>query len=294
MKSFISTIGFFDGVHRGHQFLLDCLIKEASLGGLASAVLTFEEHPDFVLRGIRTPLLTTFTERRQRLLDKGVGQVLPFRFADIHDLTAEQFLRLIHDRYHVQVLLMGYDHRFGSDKLGSFDQYQRVAERVGVELILLPQAPNITVSSTRIREALLKGDVETANDLLGYPYTLTGTVVHGNAIGRTIGFPTANLSLPADKLIPASGVYAVLPSYIGSSSLNRTSYIKEGFSLLNIGTNPTVGSCPLSVELHIPDFDGDLYDQTLSVSLVRRIRPEQTFPSLDALRTQIHHDLHSL
>ena len=281
----ISTIGFFDGVHRGHQFLLDCLIKEASLRGLSPVVLTFEEHPDLVLRGIHTPLLTTFSERRQRLLDKGVGQVLPFRFADIHDLTAEQFLRLIHDRYHVQVLLMGYDHRFGSDKLDSFDQYREIAQRVGVELVLLPQAPDVTVSSTRIREALLKGDVETANELLGYEYTLTGTVVHGNAIGRTIGFPTANLSLPADKLIPASGVYAV------KSSISN---LPSSISLLNIGHNPTIGSLPLSVELHIPDFDGDLYDQTLSVSLVRRIRPEQTFPSLDALRTQILLDLHSL
>ena len=290
--SCVATIGFFDGVHRGHQFLLDCLLKEASPRGLSSAVLTFEEHPDLVLRGIRTPLLTTFDERRQRLLDKGVGQVLPFRFADIHTLKAEQFLRLIHDHYQVQVLLMGYDHRFGSDNLGSFDQYQRVAQKVGVELVLIPQAPDITVSSTRIREALLQGDVETANDLLGYDYTLTGTVVHGNAIGRTIGFPTANLSLPADKLIPASGVYAVTAQITNQKS--SIFNFQFSISLLNIGKNPTLGPNPLSVELHIPDFDGDLYDQTLSVSLLRRIRPEQTFPSLDALRTQILHDLHSL
>lgn len=278
--SYVATIGFFDGVHTGHRYLISRLREEAARRGLDSAILTFEQHPETILCGTPKPLLTTFEERTALLKAEGVTEIFCFNFSVIQMMTAEEFMRILVGNCGVSVLLMGYDHHFGSDHLASFADYQAAAARVGLTILPIEQAPEGDVSSSKIRRALQRGAIESANIMLGYPYTLTGTVVHGRGLGRTIGFPTANIALPADKILPANGVYAVEADGLPA--------------LLNIGTNPTVGDNAITLEVHIPDFVGDLYDQQLSIRLLRFIREEKRFDSLDALKDQIRQDLQSL
>lgn len=275
-----ATIGFFDGVHAGHRFVLERLQQVAAENGLESAAVVFEEHPQQVLRGIRVPLLTTLAERVKLLKDSGVDQVLPFRFEEIRSLTAEAFMRLLHDKYDVCILVMGYDHRFGSDQMMHFSDYEKCGARVGIKLVLLPQNPYSDASSTAIRKALSSGNIENANELLGYPYTLVGKVVPGKQIGRTIGFPTANLSVPEEKLIPSTGVYACK--------------VDERDALLNIGNNPTTQGTEQTIELHLIDFEGDLYGKCMTVKLLKYLRSEQRFDNMEALRQQILQDVKTL
>ena len=277
---FAATIGFFDGVHTGHRFVLDCLQKVAKENGLGSAVVVFEEHPQYVLRGSHVPLLTTFNERVELLKKSGIEKILPFRFEEIYKLTAEEFMRLLHEKYDVNTLLMGYDHHFGSDKMTLFRDYETCANRVGIHLIRLPQNPSSNASSTAIRNALMSGDVEKANALLGYPYTLEGIVVAGRQIGRMIGFPTANLEVSKDKLIPATGVYVCEAD--GKKAV------------MNIGNNPTVDGTKVTIELHLVGFNGDLYGKNLTVKLLHYLRPERKFDNMEALRQQIEQDVAAL
>ena len=247
----------------GHQYLLAALRRVASERGLKSAVLTLDVHPQAVLAGVAQQLLTTVDERTELLKQNGIDEVFLFRFDVIRQLTALEFMRLIHERCAVDTLLMGYDHRFGSD--------------LGVELVAVSETPDIEVSSSKIRTALLAGDIEQANAMLGYPYSLTGTVVRGNGIGHTIGFPTANIEPDACKLVPKVGVYAA-----------------EG-ALVNIGTNPTVGNERVTIEAYLPDYKGrDFYGQTLTLRFTKRIRDEKKFASLDELKAQIQKDLSNL
>lgn len=275
-----ATIGFFDGVHTGHRFVLNRLQQVAEENNLESAVVVFKEHPQQVLQGIRIPLLTTLDERVALLKNSGVVRVIPFRFEEIRYLTAEAFMRLLHEEYDVCILVMGYDHRFGNDQMVHFSDYEKCAERVGIKLVLLPQNPNSNASSTAIRKALSSGNIAVANDLLGYPYTLSGKVVPGKQIGRTIGFPTANLSLSDEKLIPSAGVYVCK--------------VDEKHALLNIGTNPTTHGTEQTIELHLIDFEGDLYGKTMSAQLLKYLRPEQKFENMEALRQQIMQDVKSI
>ena len=264
--AYVATIGFFDGVHLGHRYLLTALREEAKKRGLRSAIITFSEHPQKVLQGERKPLLTTYDERMAMLKTMGVDEIFCFNFELIHTLSAEAFEQLIHDRCGVEALLMGYDHHFGCPQssivnLQSSIEHLRLSERPG----------NQHISSTKIREALLKGEIVEANEMLGYAYPLIGTVVHGKAMGRTIGFPTANIEVEADKLIPAHGVY--IAQWNGRKVL------------LNINN---------TIEMYVPQFDGDLYDQSVRVELIARIRGEQHFDNLDQLKIQIKKDLLSL
>jgi len=274
------TIGFFDGVHSGHRFVLEQLKQIAAQSGCESAVVVFEDHPQTVLHGVQVPLLTTYSERVALLKQAGIDRILSFRFADIRSLTAEAFMRLLHEQYGAELLIMGYDHRFGSDRLQAPEAYDKAAARVGLRLVRLPRNPRSAASSTAIRKALLAGDTVGANALLGYPYTLTGTVVSGRGIGREIGFPTANLRLPQEKLVPAAGVYACEA---------------EGHrAVLNIGTNPTVNGTEQTIELHIPAFTGDLYGKQLTVRLLHFLRPEKKFDSIDDLQKQIAADIEQI
>lgn len=275
-----ATIGFFDGVHTGHRFVLDNLRSVALENNLESAVVIFEDHPQLVLRGVRVPLLTTFNERVDLLKNNGINIVLPFRFEEIRSLTAEAFMRLLHEQHHVDILVMGYDHHFGSDRMTAFADYEACAARVGMRLVCLPQNPVSNASSTAIRRALLAGNIEQANRLLGYPYAICGKVVSGRQLGRTIGFPTANLSLPEEKLIPAAGVYIC--------------EVDDRKALLNIGNNPTVNGTEQTVELYLPDFEGDLYGKKLTVKLLKYLRPERKFENMEALRQQIVQDVAAL
>lgn len=288
MNNRIATIGFFDGVHLGHRFLFSHLQEEGKKRGLEPTIVTFQEHPREVLRmGYRPQLLTSLQERVALL--EHYASVQLFRFDRIRYLTAAQFMRLLHEQYHVQCLLIGYDHHFGSDRLSSPDEYRRIGESVGVEVLLMDQykLDNRHISSTEIRQSLLEGNIELANRLLGYDYSLSGKVVHGKGLGHQLGFPTANIALDEPrKLLPPQGVY-VSEVLLPDGACYR--------AILNIGTNPTVNAhsaaSPVSIELHIPDLERNLYDLHLSVQLIHFLRPERKFGSLEELRRQISKDL---
>lgn len=266
----IATIGTFDGVHKGHLYLLETLCREAGQRGLEPVVIVIDKP--------HSQRLTT-PEEQDALLKKYKIHIANYKLDDVRHLTALDFLNLLQRDYNVTTLLMGYDHRFGADQL---DYKQLSAVSCQLAVISCPQGPE--VSSSKIREALLAGDLAAANDMLGYDYTLSGSVVHGNAIGRTIGFPTANIQMDPCKLIPRSGVYAAITQ--NPSSLT---------ALVNIGTNPTVGNDHVSVEAYMPDYQGpDFYGQYLTLQLVRRLRDEQFFASLDQLKQQIQSDLRAL
>lgn len=260
---YAATIGFFDGVHLGHQYLLSSLKEEAAKRGLQSAIITFEQHPQQVLRGTCPSLLTTYDERITRLRATGVDEIFCFNFELIHTMSADEFAQLLHDRCGVEVLIMGYDHRFGSTHQTSDIKHQTL------EVVRIKELPgNQHISSTQIRNALIEGHLMKANEMLGYAYALTGKVVHGKAVGRTIGFPTANIEVEPSKLIPAAGVYSA--------------EWENHKVLLNIND---------TIEMYVPHFEGDLYDQTITVELMGRIRGEKHFDTLNELKTQIQNDL---
>lgn len=283
----IATIGFFDGVHKGHRYLFEQLRGCAERYDERALIFTFLQHPRSVLTHDCPPLLTT-TEERERLLGN-YGDVHFFDFAEVQPLTALQFLDYLADRWKVRHLLMGYNHHFGSDGRMSDEQYVAYAQQVGITILRAQpySDADLRPSSTKIRNFLLQGNISEANRLLGYPYQLTGRVVHGRMIGRQIGFPTANIMPDASKLVPAAGVYKVAISH-------QQSAISNQMALVNIGTNPTVGNTHQTIEVHIPDFDGDLYNQTLTLHFIERIRGEQRFDSLDELKAQIQKDLTSI
>lgn len=283
-----ATIGFFDGVHRGHCYLLDELKRRAAQAGLPSLVVSFADSPACVLSPENgTKLLTTPMEKTGRLRRQGLDYCLMLDFNEkLVKMTAGEFLSQLKRHFGVRRLLLGYDHRFGSDGLRSFAEYKCVADKVGV--VLEQAAPfsvgGEVVGSRVIRTLLTVGCVEQANLLLGYNYELTGRVEHGRAIGRTIGFPTANLTVSPRKLLPKNGVYAV------DVILNKSSY--KG--LLNIGVRPTVADGMQTVEVHIVGFSGNVYGQNITVALRRRLRDERKFDSLEALEKQIEIDKNSL
>lgn len=280
----IATIGFFDGVHRGHRFLFAQLNELAREHDLEPLIFTFDRHPREVLTGVCPSMLTTSMERQQLLSLHAQVRALPF--ADVQHLTAEQFMIYVKTEEHVEVLLMGYDHRFGSDQIKGFSEYEKIARRVGVRVERAHEClvDGLPVSSTRIRKLLKEGLIHEVNRLLGYNYSLTGVVEHGNGIGTQIGFPTANIHIQSDKLLPMSGVYAVL------ANVNGTEYK----ALANIGTNPTVGNDYLSLEIHLLDFCGNLYDKQLTISFLSFLRKERKFDSLVELQSQIAEDVNGI
>ena len=277
----IATIGFFDGVHRGHRFLFAQLHELAHEHHLEPLIFTFDRHPKELLTGVCPPMLTTYEERQQLLALHAEVRVLPF--ADVQRLTAEQFMRYLQEKEQVEVLLMGYDHCFGSDQLKGFSEYEKVARRVGLHVERAHEClvDSLPVSSSRIRKLLAAKCIEQVNRLLGYKYSISGVVEHGNAIGTKLGFPTANIRLNSSKQLPPSGVYAVL------ANVNGVEYK----ALANIGTNPTVGNDYLSLEVHLLDFKGDLYDKQLTISFLSFLRKERKFNSLAELQSQIAEDI---
>ncbi len=280
----VATIGFFDGMHLGHRYLLQELRSIAQQEALTPVVVTFRQHPRSVLHSDYIPeLLMTPEERLAAIHAQGIEEVAMMDFAAVQTWTRRQFLVFLRDELEVEVLLMGYNHRFGSDGIADFADYQQVAAEEHIRLLQAkPYAEGkVFVSSTKIRSLLLAHEVEQANALLAAPYSLTGEVVHGRQIGRSIGFPTANLQLHnIAKLVPPAGVYAVEVTVEGRSYKG----------ILNIGTNPTVGGQAQSLEVYIHDFSGDLYGQWLTVRFLHFLRGEQCFSSLEALRQQIKTD----
>ena len=286
----IATTGFFDGVHRGHRLVIERLVSEARKRGDESLVVTMWPHPRAVLQdGARElRLLTTLEEKKELLKGLGVDRIEVLDFSrTFASLTAEQFLRdVLQARFGATTLLMGYDNRLGSDRLTA-GKLQPLAENLGIELLELeplsfrPSEASGEISSTMIRKSLEEGKVEEANGMLGYQYPLTGVVVAGNRLGRTIGFPTANMRLYEPlKLVPGRGVYVVDVQVLG----------RRYRGMANIGLRPTVGGTFTTIETHILDFDEDIYGLPLTITFLRRLRDEVHFPSLEALKEQLAKD----
>ncbi|MEG1563022.1 MAG: bifunctional riboflavin kinase/FAD synthetase [Bacteroides sp.] len=282
----VATIGFFDGVHQGHRFLIE-QVKEIAKGRrLHSALITFPVHPRKVMNAQFHPdLLTSPTEKSTLLAETEVDYCLMLDFTpDISLLTAKAFMTdILQKRYGVQCLVIGYDHRFGHNRSEGFDDYCRYGQAIGMEVICARACMDdeLHFSSSAIRDLLHRGEVESAARCLGYDYFLNGRVVGGCRVGRTIGFPTANLCVDdPDKLIPANGVYAV------RVAVNGQTY--KG--MLNIGHRPTLDNGAKSIEVNILHFHSDIYDQSIRLSFVHYLRPEQKFDTLDLLVAQMRKD----
>ena len=282
----VVTLGTFDGVHKGHKSILEKLITSSKNSGCESVVLTFFPHPRMVLQqNSDIKLLNTIDEKAHLLEEYGVNNLIihPFDHA-FSRLTAEEFVKdILVDKLNIFKIIIGHDHRFGRNRTATIDDLIIYGKEYGfeVEQISALEINEVSVSSTKIRNALNSGMLETANKFLGYPYFLTGTVVKGKQLGRTIGFPTANISIKEDyKLIPAQGVYVVSADIDG----------KNIFGMMNIGTNPTVGGVSQSIEVHFFDFTEDIYDKEVRISVHYRIRDEVKFPSVDDLKKQLAED----
>ena len=283
----VVATGFFDGVHIGHRLVIEQLTKAAAARGDESMVVTFWPHPRNVLqkeaRSLR--LLTSLSEKREMLLGLGVDkvEVLPFT-KDFSRMTTEEYLRMLMSDFGAKAILIGYDNRMGCDA-DDADKVARTAENLGLEVIrtdMVPARQGYAVSSTKIREKLEAGDVQAAADMLGYEYSLHGVVVAGNRLGRTIGFPTANMQMYEPlKLVPGNGVYFVKVETVG----------RKFHGMCNIGCRPTVGQGNArTIETNIFGFDEDIYGLDLEVTFVKKIRDEVKFESLDALRRQLEQD----
>jgi riboflavin kinase/FMN adenylyltransferase len=281
----VIAIGNFDGVHAGHRRVIDTARRLAADSHLDDMVFTFVEHPRTVLRpDSPVPLLTPWPEKVERLGETGVSACVAAHFTpDLAQLAPEEFVtRILIGQLNAKAVVTGFNFRFGHRQSGSPEVLQALGAAHGfhVEIVRPFEQDGGVVSSSRLREMVATGAIEAANAILGYPYTLTGTVIHGDKRGRTIGFPTANLEVSREKLLPAYGVYACRVR-VGGQDLP---------GIVNIGQRPTFDPPKLMIEAHIFDWSGDIYGETISVSLVSRIRSEQAFPSIDALVAQIKAD----
>lgn len=282
----VAATGFFDGVHKGHRKVLSLLCEIAGREGKRSAVISFWPHPRSVLQqeAYDLRLLNSLEEKKELIQEVGVDEFITIPFnKEFSKLSTEQFLRMLREKYEVSTLIIGYDHRFGHDRV-SQQLMMELADRTGIEIARVEEfiEGDRIVSSTKIRKLLQGGEIATANDFLGYLYSLKGVVVSGQKVGRTIGFPTANLKLYDPlKILPADGVYSVFVQLL------EQTYI----GICNIGTRPTVGEHnERTIETHILDFDEDIYGLDLKLEFVGKIREEQKFPSLEQLKAQLARD----
>lgn len=288
VQKYAATVGFFDGVHAGHRFLIEELKKEAKQRELPCMVITFKLHPRKVLHNSYLPeLLSTPEEKIQLLNTTGVDQVIELDFSpEMARLSAYEFMRqVLAEKLNIGLLLVGHDHRFGHNREDGFTEYVQYGKQTNIEVI---QATRYStqemshISSSEIRTALKTGDIETANSLLTVPYAFTGYVVDGFKVGRKIGFPTANLkTVHPDKLIPGTGVYAVRVEW------NQTFYK----AMMNIGRRPTLDNgMDISLEVHLIDFSEDIYHQEIKIQFLHKIRDEKKFDSIDQLILQLEKD----
>lgn len=282
----VVTIGTFDGVHVGHRTIIRRLVDAAKAKNCESVILTFFPHPRVVLQGAESiQLLNTIEERIELLTQTGIDALIvhPFDTA-FSSLSAEDFIKsVLVDQLQVQQIIAGHDHRFGKNRTADYQDLVKFGEKYGFEVsqIEAEMLHEVKVSSTKIRTALLAGEIKLANAFLGHPYLLHGVVTQGKQLGRTIGFPTANLHIPeAYKLVPKRGVYVV------RSSLQN----KLVYGLMNIGIRPTVDGTHQTIEVHFLDFEENLYGQKIRVELLDFIRDEQKFASVDALKKQLELD----
>lgn len=283
----VITIGTFDGVHPGHQKILQQVTAKARQQGIPSMVMTFYPHPRMVIfpDDHNLKLLNTLSEKEALLEKEGIDELLVLPFTvEFSRMSPSAFVEqiLVH-QLQVKTLIIGYDHRFGRNREGDIHTLMTLGPQLGFDVMEIPaqEVDTVKVSSTKIRQALLEGDVALAMHLLGHPYQLAGMVVHGDKRGRTIGFPTANLQLLDPwKLIPANGVYAV-------KVLWEEQWLP---AMMNIGIRPTFHGTELRLEAHILDFSGDLYGHQLTIQFFHRIRSEMAFSHIDALKSQLEAD----
>ena len=287
IRNAVVTIGTFDGVHIGHREILQRLKEIALKNNGETVVVTFWPHPRLVLfpDDDSLKLLSTFEEKADILLNLGIDHLVAIPFTkEFSNLTSEQFTRqVLIEKIGTKMLVIGYDHRFGKNREGSFEHLKANEKEYGfkVEEISKQEIDNIAVSSTKIRKALEIGDVKTANSYLGQHYSLSGKVVEGNRIGRKIGFPTANIEIVEKfKLVPADGVYAV------KVFLDDRTY--QG--MLNIGNRPTIGDDKRSIECNIFNFSADIYNSKIKVELIERVRAELKFENVEQLKQQLEMD----
>lgn len=285
-KKTILTLGTFDGVHIGHKKILKKITKNTENQKYESLVLTFFPHPRMVLQEHSDiKLLNTINEKIDLLEQIGIENLVIHPFDEAFSrLTAEEFVRnILVDRFHIKKIIIGHDHRFGRNRTANIDDLIAYGKEYDfeVEQISVQEINDISVSSTKIRNALVAGNMDLANDYLGYNYFLTGNIIQGKQLGRTIGFQTANLKIAEDyKLIPQNGVYIV------KSTIDE----QIVYGMMNIGFNPTVKGETQTIEIHYFDFNADLYNQKISVSVLHRLRSEQKFESLDLLKAQLQKD----
>lgn len=286
VKKTILTLGTFDGVHFGHRKILEKVTQNTENGKYESLVLTFFPHPRMVLQAdSNIKLLNTIDEKIALLRQIGIQNLIIHPFDEnFSRLTAEEFVKnILVDKFHIHKIIIGHDHRFGRNRTANIDDLKKFGEQYNfeVEEISAQEIKEVSVSSTKIRHALHEGNMALANEYLGYAYPLTGIVVKGRQLGRTIGFPTANLKLEENfKLIPKNGAYIV------QSTIN----FKTVFGMMNIGFNPTVEGKNQSIEINYFDFNEDLYGQKITVSILKRIRDEEKFESVAHLKTQLAQD----
>jgi riboflavin kinase/FMN adenylyltransferase len=283
----LATIGFFDGVHLGHRFLIREMKEAAGRRALPTAVITFPRHPRLTLQTDYQPkLLNSFEEKIKHLAETGVDYCIVLDFTpEVSQMTAETFIAsVLSQQWGVTTLFVGYDHRFGRDRADGFGQYARYAASCGMETLEAGRCfagGKAAVSSSEIRKQLALGKVDLASMLLTYPYQMKGHIVQGNRIGRTLGFPTANIRIDEPfKVLPCEGVYAVWVALQG----------KRYKGMLYIGRRPTLDNGEVRLEVHILDFGGDIYDSEISVAFIRYVRSGVRFHSPAELKEQLKQD----
>lgn len=286
----MAAIGMFDGVHAGHCHLIDMLVRSAAERSLQPVAVTFADHPRALTDPEGAPrMLSSYRSRVGELVGAGAAGVVVLDFDErLRSMTARDFMAMLRRDYNVRALLMGYNNRFGHDRPEGIEAYRAIGRETGMEIVAADEyragEEHRHVSSSEVRRCLARGDVGAAAMLLGHEYTLEGIVEHGKQLGRSIGFPTANIH-PCDprRIIPANGVYAVRVALPDGT-------VRAG--MMNIGHRPTVDTpdAPPSLEVHILDYDGDLYGREVSVSFVARLRDERRFPDIDRLRAQLTAD----
>jgi riboflavin kinase/FMN adenylyltransferase len=292
------ALGNFDGIHQGHQQVLKSILNLNPSGLTGSkdkiypTVVTFNPHPKEFFTGEKRQLLTPLAEKIKLLENLGVGQLILLPFdQELASLTPQEFVeKILINRAKACLISVGEDFRFGCQRQGNAGDLQAIASQQKVKVVIAPEKTlkkptggYIRISSSHIRKALNQGDLDTAHQMLGRKYRLIGRVVEGQKLGRKIGFPTANLALPPEKFLPRQGVYAVQVYLEGQEEVKLQ-------GVMNIGCRPTLAGNDIAVEVHLLDWSGDLYNQIIAVTLERFLRPEQKFPSLDGLKSQIAAD----
>ncbi len=287
----VITIGTFDGVHTGHQQIIQQLSTEAKTIGGETVVITFNPHPKMIVgKQHDIKVLHTLTEKIALLEKLGINHLVVVPFTDAFAMqSANDYINnFLVDKFHPKRIIIGYDHKFGAGRQGNYHLLEAVAVNNGFDVKEIPEhvLQNATISSTKIRSALLLGDIDTANEFLGYPYFFSGKVIEGSKLGRTIGYPTANLQVEDEqKLIPSNGVYAVTVA-INNTNKNLQQYL----GMMNIGIRPTIGGINRVIEVNIFDFDAFIYGENIKVTIIKKLRNEVKFSGLEELKKQLAKD----